>query len=298
MSSRTIFHSGKMNNKNWSAIFITNESLSMKRKPGKFIGIFIFFIGLFFIARAQDIPARPDPPRLVNDFAGILNTDEVNQLENKLVAYNDSTSTQIVVVTVKSLQGYDKADFAYRIGQQWGVGQKGKNNGAVVLVKPKYQNEKGEIFIAPGYGLEGVIPDALAKRIVENEMIPNFREENYYKGIDAATSVMISLAKGEYTADQYTKKTNPKSGLLALLIPLIILVVVFTMIRGSRGRIHSVGKNLPFWTALWMLGSMNSSGHSGSWSDFSSGSGGFGGGGGFGGFGGGSFGGGGAGGSW
>ena len=107
-------------------------------------------------AKSQDIPARPDPPRLVNDFAGVLNGDELQALERKLVAFNDSTSTQIVVVLVKSLNGYDKNDFAQRIGETWGVGQKGKNNGAVVVVKPKYPNEKGEACIQTGYGLEGL----------------------------------------------------------------------------------------------------------------------------------------------
>lgn len=253
----------------------------------------------FSRATAQDIPPRPDPPRLVNDFAGVLSADEVQQLERKLVDYNDSTSTQIVVVIVKSLNGYDKNDFANRLGQSWGVGQKGKNNGAVILVKPKYPNDKGEVSIQTGYGLEGAIPDALAKRIVDNEMVPNFKDGNYYKGIDAATSVMFALVKGEYSADQYAKRTKGKSSPYALLIPLIILVVVFTMMRGSKGSTHSVGKSLPFWTALWMLGSMGGSSR-GNWNDFSGGSGGFGGGGGggFGGFGGGSFGGGGAGGSW
>jgi len=260
-------------------------------------GWLILLFGTLLTVQGQDIPVRPDPPRLVNDFAGILNQDEVASLEHKLVTFNDSTSTQLTVVIIKSLGGYDKADFAYRLGQQWGVGQKGKNNGAVILVKPKIPGERGEAFIATGYGLEGVIPDALAKRIVENEMIPNFKEDNYYKGIDAATSAMISLAKGEYTADQYIKKHNKKSSPYGFIIPLIILIVVFTLIRGSRAKGHSVGKSLPFWTALWMLGSMGR-GQGGSWNDFSSGSGGFGGGGGFGGFGGGSFGGGGAGGSW
>jgi len=260
-------------------------------------GLLIVLFGSMVEVRAQDIPARPEPPRLVNDLAGVLSPDEVGQLESKLVAFNDSTSTQITVVVVSSLNGYDKSDFAYRIGEQWGVGQKGKNNGAVVLVKPKTAGEPGQAFIATGYGLEGVIPDALAKRIVKNEMIPNFREGNYFKGIDDATSAMISLAKGEYTADQYTKKHTKKTGPAGLIVPLIILVVVFAIIRSSRNRGHSVGKSLPFWTALWMLGSMGR-GSGGSWNDFSSGSGGFGGGGGFGGFGGGSFGGGGAGGSW
>ena len=262
--------------------------------------IFSFFWTLIFFGFSsvygQDIPARPDPPRLVNDFAGILSADEVQILEQKLVLFNDSSSTQIVVVVVKSLNGLDKNEFARLIGEKWGVGQKGKNNGAVVLIKPKYPNEKGEASIQTGYGLEGVIPDALAKRIVTNEMVPNFLQGNYYAGINAAVTTMISLAKGEYTADQYAKRKANKSSPYGLLIPLIILIVVFTIIKGSGGGGTSVGKSLPFWAALGLLGSMGR-GHSGSWTDFSGGSGGFGGGG-FGGFGGGSFGGGGAGGSW
>lgn len=267
----------------------------------KIIGFLLWWIvAAMGAVNGQEIPARPEPPRLVNDFAGILSAEETQSLESKLVAFNDSTSTQITVVIVKSLNGYDKNEFARLIGERWGVGQKGKNNGAVVLVKPKYAQEKGEACIQTGYGLEGVIPDALAKRIFENEMVPNFRDGKYYAGIDQATTAMIGLAKGEYTADQYTKRGHgEQSSPFALLIPLIILVVVFTMIRSSRARGISVGKSIPFWTAFWLLGSMGR-GHSGSWNDFSGGSGfgGGGGGGGFGGFGGGSFGGGGAGGSW
>ncbi len=259
-----------------------------------FLGSFLFFAGS--TVTGQDIPARPEPPRLVNDFAGVLSGDEAQNLERKLVIFNDSSSTQIVVVLVKSLNGYDKNEFARLIGEKWGVGQKGKNNGAVVLVKPKYRNEKGEACIQTGYGLEGVIPDALCKRIVENEMIPNFRTDNYYAGVDAATTAMISLAKGEYTADQYGNRKGKKSSPYGLIIPIIIMVIVFTLIRGSRARGTSIGKSLPLLTAFMLLGSMGR-GSGGSWSDFSGGSGG-GGGGGFGGFGGGSFGGGGAGGSW
>lgn len=266
---------------------------------GKLRFLLFFFIGLFVLnsVHAQDIPPRPDPPRLVNDFAGILTAEQISNLESKLVAFNDSTSTQLVVVTVKSLNGYDKNQFAYMIGQQWGVGQKGKNNGAVILVKPKYPHEKGDASIQTGYGLEGVIPDAIAIRIVENEMIPRFKEDNYYAGIDAAVNTMISLTKGEYTADQYTKRVKKNSNPLGLIIPVIIIAVVFMLMRGSRASSHSIGKNIPFWTAFWLLGSMGR-GHSGSWNSFTGGSGFGGGGGGFGGFGGGGFGGGGAGGSW
>jgi uncharacterized protein len=262
--------------------------------------ISVFFIAcllvLSSVAVSQDIPPRPDPPRLVNDLAGILDASQVQSLETKLVNFNDTTSTQIAIVTVKSLNGYDKADFAFRIGESWGVGQKGKNNGIVVLVKPRYGNEAGQAYIAIGYGLEAVIPDAIGKRIVEYEMVPNFKNGDYYAGLDAATSRLIELAAGEYTADEYTIKM--KTGRFALLIPLIIIAVIFFLIRMSKARSHSIGKSIPFWTAFWLLSSMGR-GHGGSWGNFSSGSGPFGGGGGgFGGFGGGSFGGGGAGGSW
>ena len=90
---------------------------------------------------AQDIPDRPLPPRLVNDYTGTLAPEQLAALERKLVAFNDSTSTQIAVVLVKSLNGYDKADYTYRLAEKWGVGQKGKNNGAVILVKPKTVTE-------------------------------------------------------------------------------------------------------------------------------------------------------------
>ena len=247
---------------------------------------------------AQGIPDRPLPPRLVNDYTGTLAPEQLAALERKLVAFNDSTSTQIAVVLVKSLNGYDKADYTYRLTEKWGVGQKGKNNGVVVLVKPKTVTEKGEVYVESGYGLEDVIPDAICKRIVENEMMPRFMKGDYYGGIDAATTVMIDLAKGKYTAEQYNKRHD--AGPVGLIVPIIILLVVLFAIRAGRAGSHSVGKSLPWWMGLWMLGSMGR-GHSGNWNDFSSGSGFFGGGGGgggFGGFGGGSFGGGGAGGSW
>lgn len=262
----------------------------------------ILLLILFFSiagAAAQDIPEPPNPPRLVNDFTGILSAGEIQSLENKLVTFNDSTSTQIAVVIVPSLNGYEKMDFTYRLAEKWGVGRKGKNNGVVIMVKPKTAGETGQAYILSGYGLEGALPDALCKRIVENEMIPNFRENNYYGGIDAAVNTIMSLVKGEFTAEQYAKSKG--SSPYGILIPLIIMGVVFFLIRASKANSYSVGKHIPFWTAFWLLGSMGRGSHSGSWGDFSSGSGGFGsggGGGGFGGFGGGSFGGGGAGGSW
>ncbi|MCX6251811.1 MAG: TPM domain-containing protein [Bacteroidetes bacterium] len=260
--------------------------------------ILFLIVTLFSVTTdGQDIPAPMSPPRLINDFAGILKADEISALENKLVAFNDSTSSQITVVLVKSLNGFDQCDLAQRIGQKWGAGQKGKNNGIVILVKPKYDNDKGQTCIQTGYGLESVLPDITCKRIVEHEMIPEFQKNNYYAGLDKAITTIISITKGEFTADQYNKRTKAQP--YGIFVPILILIFIILWIRSNRGGTHSVGKSLPFWTALWLMGSMGSGGR-GNWGDFRSGGGSFGGGGGggFGGFGGGGFGGGGAGGSW
>ena len=253
-----------------------------------FLPVFIIFT---ITLSAQDIPERPVPPRLVNDYAAVLSPDEAVRLEQKLVSFNDSTSTQIVLVIVKSLNGYDENDYAQRLGQKWGVGQKGSNNGVVILVKPKYPNEKGEVSIQSGYGLEGVLPDITCKQIVENEMIPKFAQGDYYGGVSAGIAVVMSITKGEFTAGQYGKRARQQKP-YGILVPIIILMIIVFWIRMSRGGTHSVGKSIPFWTSLFLLGSMGRGG-SGSWGNFQSG-----GGDGGGGFGGGGFGGGGAGGSW
>lgn len=247
---------------------------------------------------AQDIPDPPSPPRLVSDFAGILSTTEVERLEAKLVAFDDTTSNQIAVVLIQSLMGYAKEDFADRLAEKWGIGHKGKDNGVLILVKPKYGNERGEVRISIGYGLEGAIPDALANRIVDYDMIPYFKNGDYYSGLDKATSTIMSLASGEFTAEQYQKGHEPR--VWDILIPIIIIIIVIIILSRNSGRHYSSGsKSTGLWTALWLASMMSNKGGSGSWGSFRGGGGfGGGGGGGFGGFGGGSFGGGGAGGSW
>jgi uncharacterized protein len=258
--------------------------------------LFILFVSLWSNVVA-DIPPRPDPPRLVNDFADILTDSQEQALEHKLVAFNDTTSNQITVVTVKSLDGYDPNMYAAEIGIQWKIGQKEFDNGVVVLVKPKYGNERGQVAIQAGYGLEPVITDLISKRVIENEMIPEFKNNNYYGGIDRGVNVLMKLAAGEISSKDYANKNEAAP--FAAIVPFLIFIIIFILIRVSNARSASVGhSNLPFWTAFWLGSSMG--GHSsGSWNNFSGGgSSGFGGGGGFGGFGGGSFGGGGASGSW
>ena len=260
----------------------------------------LFFLSMTLLA---GIPPRPSPPRLVNDLAEVLNPEQLKALEYKLRYFNDTTSNQIVVVTVKSLEGDAPASFAYELGEKWQVGQKDFDNGIVVLIKPRYSNtDRGQAFIAIGYGLEGAIPDAIAKRIVENEMIPYFKNNDYYGGISKATDVLMSMASGEISAEGYNQQT--KQSPLLNFLPFFIFFIIFLLIRASNARSYSLGKGTSFWTALW-IGSALGGSHRGSWNSFSGGSSDFGGGssgggfgGGFSGFGGGSFGGGGAGGSW
>jgi len=260
--------------------------------------LLILFLAIFplLLANGQDFPVRPNPPKLVNDYAGFLKKGEQAALEQKLVRFNNETSTQIAIVVVPTLNGYDKSDYAFRLAEKWGIGQKGKNNGILILVKPKTPSEKGQVFIATGYGLEPVVPDAIAKRIVEVEVLPNFRAGNYFKGLDDATNTLISLTRGEFTAEDYAKANKPDLAPQIGGLVFILFILFFGFFgRLLRARTYATGHNIPFWTALFIASSMNRS-HSGHFGSFSSGSGSFGGG--FGGFGGGSFGGGGAGGSW
>jgi len=274
----------------------------MKRKSLYLLLLIVLLITVsIHSAISQNLPDRPTPPRLVNDLAGLLTVEEINILERKLVAFSDSTSTQIAILIVPTLMGYDKSDYAQRLAEKWGIGQEGLDNGVLVLVKPKSADSNGEVFIAPGYGLEGVIPDITCGEIIDYEILPAFRSEDYFGGLNNATNTLMSLARGEFTAADYGQSTRKNSGKGGSLIFFIIIIIVIIAIfsgksGGSNSKNISTG-GLPFWLLMGMMGSGRGS-HGGSWGGFSGGGSGGGGGGGFGGFGGGSFGGGGAGGSW
>lgn len=249
--------------------------------------ITIFGIG-FQLVLAQDQIYPKTPSAWVNDYAKILTPEEASRLNTKLGYYEDSTGTQIFIVSLNETGGAEISMLAAEIGQAWGIGQKGKDNGMLILIYPRER----KVFIAPGYGLEQYTTDGLTKRIIENEITPNFKQENYYAGLDKATNVLMSLLSGKFTADQYRKKGKKDEGSIAGIIFLIILF--YLIFRSRSGRQTSLGKSVPFWIALGLLSGSRHS-HGGSFGGFSSGSGGFGG---FSGGGGGSFGGGGAGGSW
>ena len=268
----------------------------------KCISLILFFILGGMIFGQEDVfPPRPEPPQAVNDYAGFLSPQDAWKLEQKLDDFTARTSTAIVIAIVPDLHGYDPSDYAFRLAEKWGVGQKGKNNGILLLVKPKTERSKGEVFIAVGYGLEGVVPDAIASRIVRNEIIPRFQQGDYAGGLDAAVNILMGLTGKEFTADEYMKRgSGVAGGAVAVILLVLIVILILVMTNARRSRHYSVGRSgIPWWVWLMMANSGSKS-HRGSWGSFSSGSGMFGGGGGggFGGFGGGSFGGGGAGGSW
>jgi uncharacterized protein len=256
------------------------------------------FLGVSLIASAQDCPPK-STGKLVNDFANVLSKGEEQQLTKKLNSFASETSNQIVVLTHPDFCGDAPYNFATEVGQNWGVGQKDLDNGVVIVFKPKRGNSRGQVFIAPGFGLEGAIPDATASMIVDNEMVPQFKNGNTYSGLNAGVDMVMKFAKGEINSKAYSdqvRKGNQRSAIFAVVFMLIIMGLIFT-VRARRAKKYAHTNDLGFWAAFWLIGGGGS--HGGYYNNFSSGSGGFGGGGGgFGGFGGGGFGGGGAGGSW
>ena len=258
-----------------------------------FIACLLFSIGA--VAQVDNaIPQRPSPPRLYNDFTrgrNFLTTEQASYLEGKLVAYNDSTSSQVTIVIVEDLKGYDANEYATALGRKWGVGGQQFNNGIVVLISTGGGDGNRDAYIATGYGLEGAVPDITAKQIIENELIPEFREGNYYSGLNKTVDAIIKAAAGEYKAPQgYGKRKGLSPGKIFLLVIIIWIILGIVGRGGGKGGGYASRRGYRgFWgpTLGGGLGGFGGGGWSGG-----------GGGGGFGGFGGGSFGGGGAGGKW
>ena len=263
--------------------------------------IFFLFLVLTtgYTAFAQDFP--PKPNTLVTDYTNTLSEGDKQQLESKLVAFDDTSSTQIAVVLMKSVGDNDIAEYAVQLGRKWGIGQKGKNNGILLLAA---MNDH-KVTIQVGYGDEGALPDITAKLIIDNDITPHFKQNDYYGGLDLATSDIIKYTKGEYKADKKPDDGNSGSnvggGIITLIIIVIFILIFIFRNRGGGGQIiGGRGSASPFW---WFLAGdiLGGSGRGGGgWGGGSGGGfgGGSSGGGGFGGFGGGSFGGGGASGSW
>jgi uncharacterized protein len=254
----------------------------------------ILLIILPLCTMAQDFPERSE--RFVNDYAGVLNEQELADLEALVIAYDHETSVQIAMAIMTTLDGYPVKEYADQLGEKWGVGQGETDNGIVLVVSM----EERKMSIATGYGVEAVLPDALCKRIIQNEITPEFKESRYFSGLKAGADAMILATKEEYQDqgggaqnNEGGAKSNKEGSILPFILISLILIFVFGY-KLLEARRYSRMNHVGFWAA-WALMNPSSGSSGGSWSSFSGGSGGFSGGSSFGG---GSFGGGGASGSW
>ncbi|MCS7081788.1 MAG: TPM domain-containing protein [Bacteroidota bacterium] len=231
-------------------------------------------------------PPIPEPSgRWVTDWGQILSPDQEARLEAKLRAYADSTSTQVVIVTVPTVGQWEIAQFATELGQRWGVGQRGYDNGAVILVAVRDRR----VFIAIGRGLEGLVPDALAFRIYRHILRPAFQRGAYYEGLDRAVDALFEATQGAFRAPPAPPDADPDLNRIALLVLIIMIALAFVLFSdgGREGRAYRRRRG------YWHGGPIFIPGGWGAWSGRGGGlsGGGFRGGGG-------GFGGGGAGGSW
>lgn len=221
--------------------------------------------------------------RLVYDYCGLLDGSKTAEMEARLVAFNDSTSNQIVVMITPAFGGSDISSFAFDVGNKWGIGQGEFANGVIIVVKPKDDTD-GQVEIAVGTGLEGALPDIFCKRIIEDEMIPLFREGDYAGGISAALDIILPVCAGEYSYAQYKEDNQVPSWFILICLLAFIGVIVWTTKNSGTG-----GSGGAYFGGYGPTSSWSSAG--GGWNSGPSG-------GGFGGFGGGSFSGGGASGRW
>ncbi|MGB3544374.1 TPM domain-containing protein, partial [Rubrivirga sp.] len=175
---------------------------------------------------AFDVPSRPTPARLVNDFSGTLSAAERDALERKLVAFDDSTGSQIAVVLVPSTNGVAPVDYATEILRSWGVGRANIDDGVVLLVAVQDR----DVFIATGFGAEGALTDATAGTIIRSVIVPRFRQGAFYAGIDEATTAIASALSGQFEAPS---RSAPAAGgevdsLLCMLFIMFVILVVLS----------------------------------------------------------------------
>ncbi len=243
--------------------------------------LFVFlaiFAGMIGLLAAETMPSKPD--RYFNDYAGVIDQATATELNEQLAQFERETSTQLLVAIYRSMQSESSvADYTQRIAQTWGVGQQGRNNGAVLFVFVADRH----MFIQTGYGLEGALPDATAWDITHNVIAPQFKQEDYSGGLRAGVTAMMQAVRGEYKGTGKTRQEGDDSS-SGLPIPLVIfLIIVFIFLafrprrRGRRGYGYS-GRGGPFFGGFGGGGSSGGS-SGGGFSGFSGGGGSFGGGG-------------------
>jgi uncharacterized protein len=241
-----------------------------------------------------EIPEKPEKETSVYDYINLLSDVQKNALEQKLIRYSDSTSTQIVVAIIASTEGENITYLGAQWGQKWGIGQAGKDNGVLLILA----RDDRKIAINTGYGVEGNLTDAMSRRIIETVIVPEFKTGDYYGGLNNGADTIFKVLNGEFTENRSSTAEDgfPLRALLPFIVFFIILIILSKRNKGGgNGNGGRKNKGLNLWDVI-ILSNMGRSGRTGG--GFGSGGGSFGGGGFGGGFGGGGFGGGGASGGW
>ena len=238
------------------------------------------------------IPEIPKLQTSVYDYANLLSTSEKKQLEEKLIRYSDSTTTQIVVVTIESLKGEDVSLLATKWGQTWGIGGTAKEDNGVIILLAKTERK---IAINPGYGLEDRLTAAIGGQIIDYVIVPEFKAGSYYKGLDKGADALFDVFKGKYKGERKKNKKDGKFPFFPILVIIIVIIIIIANNKknsGGNSGNRGGGFDLADMILLSSLG-RSGGGFGGGFGGGNSGGGGFGGG-----FGGGGFSGGGSGGSW
>lgn len=186
---------------------------------------------LFFILFSVLTLTAADLPVLkgrVTDNAGLLSSEAAIRIEQKLQSLETSDSTQIAVLTVNTLDGDSIEDFSMRVAEQWKLGQKGLDNGALLIIA----KDDRKLRIEVGYGLEGKLTDAISGRIIRQVIVPHFKKNDFEGGVEAGVDAMIAAAKGEFVAPE-SRNTAPKDLIPLFLIVLIIFVVVVSLLTNA-----------------------------------------------------------------
>ena len=262
--------------------------------------ILFFIIGLLFVqttfSQGYKIPEKPKEQTSVYDYVGLLSSNQKARLENKLIKYSDTTSTQIVVGIIDSTNGESIGILTPRWAHEWGIGQAKEDNGVFILLA---KNDR-KIWISPGYGVEHKLTAGIVGEITRNYIIPQFKRGDFYAGLDAGSNAIFKVLNGEYKGTR--KKSKPKTDYSFIIFIIIVIIFFIIISRGNKGNRGGGKRNYRRSTSRDILETIILSnagrGGFGGGGGFGGSSGGFGGGGFGGGFGGGGFSGGGAGGSW
>jgi uncharacterized protein len=264
-----------------------------KKNASRFLVLFVYFLIVQLSFGQFTIPKKPDFQTSVYDYAKILNPSEKSQLEEKLIQYSDSTSTQIVVITIESLQGEDVSLLATKWGQTWGFGTAKDDNGIIILLA----KTERKIAINPGYGVEARLPAGIVGQLIRNVIVPEFKAGSYYNGLDKGTDAVFEILKGEYKGER-KKDSGSQIPILPIIIIFIVVLLIISRNKNNGGNSGNNSGGGPSLLDMIILSNLGRSSGGGSFGGgFGGGS--SGGGGGFGGgFGGGGFSGGGASGDW